>query len=119
MFSISMVLDKKLHAHNSGSWRGKSSAVKDARLEAGYKAKAAGEPVAGKAVVDYLFCVPNLRPRDAANMIQSCKPLIDGVVDAGMIEGDHWQALEIGTVRVTHAASKGDVVSVSLTFRKA
>jgi len=48
-----------------------------------------------------MFFVPDRRRRDEANLIQSCKPAIDGVVDAGVIEGDHWEKLTTGSVRVS------------------
>ena len=47
-------------------------------------------------------------------MLQACKPLIDGVVDAGLIGGDHWEALGIGEVTV---ALVGERVGVELVFR--
>jgi len=50
------------------------------------------------ASIEYLFFVPDLRQRDEANMIQSMKPAVDGVVDAGIIAGDDWQRLRIASV---------------------
>lgn len=71
------------------------------------------QPISGKAVVDYQFFVPDKRRRDSANMVQSCKAMIDGVVDAKMIPGDHWEVLRIGRVDVVLGAR----LEVVLTFR--
>jgi len=68
-----------------------------------------------KAVVDYQFCLANARRRDTANLIQSQKPAIDGVVDAGLIVDDDWKHLEIGSVKCEVDRKNPRVV---LTFRK-
>jgi hypothetical protein len=39
------------------------------------------------------------------NWAQSCKPYIDGIVDAGLIEGDNWQISGIGTITANPAAA--------------
>jgi hypothetical protein len=54
-----------------------------------------GKPKADFVEVRYFFRVPDRRRRDAANMVQQCKPYVDGIVDAGLITGDHWEALRI------------------------
>jgi hypothetical protein len=46
------------------------------------------------------FLVPDRKRRDRANLIQSCKPIIDGICDAGIVEGDHWEVMSIGEVTV-------------------
>jgi hypothetical protein len=33
-------------------------------------------------------------------MVHLCKAYVDGLVDAGAIEGDHWQISWLGTVEV-------------------
>jgi crossover junction endodeoxyribonuclease RusA len=116
MITIVAPIDNRLHAHAKGHWREKAQATKQARqlamlLASGGKNRA----IAGKCVVDYLFFVPDKRRRDAANLVQSAKPLIDGVVDAKMISGDHWEVLSIGKVDVV----LGDKLEVQLTFRAA
>jgi len=68
-----------------------------------------------KAVVDYQFCLATARRRDTANLIQSQKPAIDGVVDAGIIADDDWKHLEIGSVKCEVDRKNPRVV---LTFRK-
>lgn len=52
------------------------------------------------ATINYRFFVPDKRRRDEANMIQACKPYVDGLVDAKVIVGDDWQRLRTGSVSV-------------------
>ena len=92
------------HAHNKGHWKFKIGPIKAMRELACILAKQAivehGRPKANIVEVRYLFRVPDRRRRDAANMIQQCKPYIDGIVDSGLISGDHWEALRIVHVGV-------------------
>jgi hypothetical protein len=95
----------ELHAHAKGHWRAKSEATKRARRSAKLIAQDGlnrKQLVAftGKAKITYRFFVPDKRQRDEANMIQSCKPYIDGLVDAGLIAGDDWKKLNIAGVSV-------------------
>lgn len=91
---------KRLSAHAKGNWRAKSTPTKEARTLAKYICmdlinRREVFPIAGPVLVSYAFFVPDNRPRDAANMIQACKPLVDGVVDSGLVEGDSWQVMKI------------------------
>lgn len=114
MVTVTCPIDKRLHAHTNGHWRDKAEATKEMRFLGKLLAMAKGNTaIKGKAVVDYQFFVPNNLHRDAANLIQSCKPFIDGVVDAKMIQGDNWQVLRIGRVDVVLGAR----LEVVLTFR--
>jgi len=86
----------KLHAHAKGGWRAKVGATKELRQLAWSLALEACEQLEEPwpaASVEYRFCVPDLRRRDAANMIQATKPAIDGLVDAGLIPDDDWRHL--------------------------
>lgn len=92
---------KELHAHNTGHWRSKASAVKSHREMAFLVAKSLrAKPILGKAKIRYFFFVPDKRQRDEANMVQSCKPYCDGIVDSGLIDGDDWTRLTIAGVNV-------------------
>lgn len=103
-----MLLDlpfpKGITAHNQGHWSDKSKLIKNLRMIAKMitvDAMARGqEAVKGEHIINYLFFVDGNARRDRANMIQQCKALIDGIADAGAIEGDHWQISWIGTVEV-------------------
>lgn len=104
--SVRVAMRPELHSHNTGHWRKKAAPIAQARFEAKMLAMAKGnKPIKGRVTVDYRFTVPNRIRRDVANMIQSCKAFIDGVVDAKMIEGDHWEVLSIGNVTVTLGSS--------------
>lgn len=117
MVSITCRIDKRLHAHAKGSWFEKARATKKARAMARMLAMEVGNrPIKGRCVVDYTFFVPDRRRRDEANMIQSTKPLVDGVVDAGMIPGDHWEVLSTGKVTIVLG---GVDLTVKLEFRSA
>jgi len=56
--------------------------------------------VKGPHVIHYRFFVGDNKHRDRANMVQMCKAFIDGIADAGGIDGDHWQISWLGTVEV-------------------
>lgn len=114
MVTITCQIDKRLHAHTNGHWRDKAKATKEMRFLAKLLAMHKGnQPIKGKAVVDYQFFVPDRRRRDTMNLVQSCKPMVDGVVDSKMIPGDHWEVLRIGRVDVV----LGSRLEVVLTFR--
>ena len=116
-FSITMPIDPRLHAHAKGHWKTKAKPTSQARQEACLLARmTSAKPLSGYVVVDYRFSVPDRRRRDCANMVQSCKPIVDGVVDSGLIQGDHWEVLGIGEVSVV--VDKANCVSVELSFRE-
>ena len=105
MTSVTITLDlpdSRLHAHAKGGWRAKRPAVKSARGLAHMIAirdrGAFRRP--DRATIHYAFFVPDNRQRDEANLIQMCKPYVDGLCDAGLIVGDHWQVLSTGGVSV-------------------
>lgn len=100
-FAISFVLDPRLHAHAKSGWRAKADPVKEARKLGRLLAFNAKAKLTGRVEVSYSFFVGDRRRRDEANMIHHCKPIIDGVVDAGAIPGDHWEVLGIGRVSTT------------------
>jgi hypothetical protein len=89
--------DKKLHAHNTGHWRSKAGAVKTART----RAKVLGlQALGGRKVpfftkIEYRFYFGANTRRDVVNAMQSMKADCDGLVDAGLIEDDCWQKLEV------------------------
>jgi crossover junction endodeoxyribonuclease RusA len=98
-------ISSKLHAHAKGHWRSKATATKEARTDAMLTAKNLLNRkqivrVESPASVTYRFYIPDMRQRDEANMIQACKPYIDGIADAGLILGDHWKVLSTAGVVV-------------------
>lgn len=115
-FTITSPIDARLHAHAKGHWRAKAAATKSARQSAALLAvQLKARPIRGRVEVDYKFIVPDRRRRDLANLVQAAKPLIDGVVDSGLIVGDHWEVMQIGSVSVSVQPSQG--VWVELVFR--
>ena len=99
VIKIVLPYNAKNHSHNKGHWRAKSAMVRAMRELAGWQAFTSGyEPIKGVHKISYRFYFPDNRKRDLINWAQSCKPYIDGIVDAGIIEGDHWQISGIGTI---------------------
>lgn len=93
----------ELHAHAKGHWRAKADATSAARELAFIEGREALWRLArrtGKCTIAYKFFVPNELVRDAANMVQGCKPYVDGLVSAGVIYRDDWKWLDIVGVRV-------------------
>lgn len=108
----------KLHAHNTGHWRSKAGPTKELRTLAkalAMQARPHRFKTWDKASVDYTFYLKTARRRDMANLIQSQKAAIDGVVDAGVIVDDDWKHLSIGRVSCEVDRVNPRVV---LTFRK-
>jgi len=68
------------------------------------------KPITSFAKIHYTFFVPNKIKRDESNMIQSCKPYVDGIVDSGLIAGDDWTRLTIAGVSVEVDKSNPRVV---------
>lgn len=103
-----MVIDlpwpKGVTAHNEKHWSAKAKPISDLRLIAKmicFDQLARGQvAVRGPHVIHYRFFVGDNKQRDRANMVQMCKAYIDGIADAGGIDGDHWQISWLGTVEV-------------------
>lgn len=116
MILIRFPIDPRLHAHARGHWRPKSEATRNLRGLAKCLAMQVGnKKITGIVVVDYTFYVPDMVTRDTANMIQACKPAIDGVVDARMIEADGWRYLLVGRCNIAY----GPKLEAELRFRAA
>lgn len=99
MITITLPFEARNHSHNKGHWRAKAPLVRTMRQQAYLIAKTSGcKPIMGKHTISYRFYFPDNIRRDAANYVQSCKPYIDGIVQSGLIEGDHWQISSIGSV---------------------
>ena len=98
-----------LHSHNQGHWREKQKATRQNReigkLVALDQIACGANKIKGEHRIGYRFYAPDNRRRDAANLIQQCKPYIDGIVDSAYIEGDHWQISKIWFVSVEISAT--------------
>ena len=96
---------RKLHAHTSGNRFVKATATKNARTLAKYICidainRKEARPIAGPVLISYAIFVPSNIARDTSNIIQACKPFVDGIVDSGLVEGDSWQQMKIYNVHV-------------------
>lgn len=105
--SIKLVFDlPPVFAHNKGHWSTKKRKIKTMRELAQATTLAAQVDPLGKAGVHYNFWFPDRRVRDEANYIHACKPYLDGIVDAGLINDDRW--LDLSTLGVTSKISKAN-----------
>lgn len=88
-----------LTPHAKGHWRGKAAATSSLRARvAAAIHMTAPRHAWDKAAITYRFFFPDNIRRDEANMVQRMKPVVDGLVDGGLIVGDHWQVLSTGAV---------------------
>ena len=105
MRSVTITLplpNAKLHAHASGHWYNKNKSVAKAKEEAMYTAMQVTKKTFLRATISYAFFVPDRIHRDESNLVQMCKPYVDGFVLAKLIAGDNWQRLHVveGSVAV-------------------
>ena len=115
MIEITVIVDPRLHAHAKGNSHWAKSAPTKALRQLAYLLASNQPKIKGHAVLDVLFCVPDRRRRDVLNMAQSIKPAIDGVVECGGIEGDHWEVLSVGELKVSVVKGQEQVEAI-LTF---
>lgn len=115
--TIELPFPKELSAQQGGHWRKKSETIKSLKETAYYLAldQVPTRPKLPRAIIDYEFVVSDNRQRDEGNMVYQCKPYVDGLVLAGVINGDHWQVLSTGKIS-TRIAEKGEKPSVKLTI---
>ena len=101
MIQITLPLPpKELHAHAKGHWGPKKVATKACRTLAHVEARALGlATTMQRVVLSFDFYYPDMIQRDAYNTAQGCKAYVDGIVDAGVMVGDHWQVLSGGHTR--------------------
>ncbi len=86
-----------LHAHAKGHWRSKQGPTKQCRERAHAEALLSNADHWGD-TLSLAFYFPDNRRRDLLNASQGCKPYIDGLVDAGWVTDDCWQAMGIGSI---------------------
>lgn len=106
-----------LHAHNKGSWHAKSGIVKLLRWKAQQRCLGCNAASWPAATILYKFWLPETSGmRDEANLIQSQKPAIDGVVDAKVIPDDSIRYLHIAGI---WCGTDTENPRVELVFRRA
>jgi len=84
--------DRRLHPNARVHWAAKAKAVKQARTDAAWWAKAAGvRPSKAQALnVSVVFFPPDKRRRDTDGMLSACKAYIDGIADAIGVDDSAW-----------------------------
>ena len=96
-------------------WSVKAKLVKDVRLAS--KLLAARIPHMGRVRVDLLWVVADRRARDGGeNLAPTLKPMIDGLVDAGVVDDDDQAHVTRGTSLVEYR--KGATPHMVLTVRE-
>lgn len=120
----------RLHSHNKGNWRSRAAEVRRVRMMSATAARMAMDLVANQtdmqprwqpmdaAILTIDFLAPDDRRRDVLNLCHSLKPVIDGVVDAGLIPDDSWETLSIGAPSYEVSTSQtGGYVVLKFTRR--
>lgn len=95
--------DGRMSGHAKGGWRNKAALTKTMRYQACVMAMATGKipkEAWAPARIDYAFFLASDRRTDEANLIQRCKPYVDGICDSGIILDDNWRVLKTGGVAV-------------------
>jgi hypothetical protein len=88
-------------SQNNGNPIWKTGVIKRLRAFAWKQAKACEDRwPANVREVAYRLWVPDNVQRDTVNILQNCKPAVDGCVDAGLVKNDCWQVLRLGGVEV-------------------
>lgn len=82
----------RLHHHTKAKW------VAEWREVARGQAQARGYERLERARVSVVVYRHRLGTADPTNDLERCKPLIDGLQDAGVLAGDTYRHLEIGTI---------------------
>lgn len=96
MLSMELPLpDPDLSPNSRVHYQERARATRDAKEEVIVAVLEKGRPKPlDRATVTVTFVVPNKRRRDKGNLIASAKPYLDGLVTAGVITDDNWQAIE-------------------------
>lgn len=108
----------EMSGHAKGHWRAKATPTKQMRRDAHVEAlhQTQGQVKYAKATVSLAFFLGSNRRRDILNLANGCKPIIDGLVDAGLIPDDDWKVMKIGSI--TCELDK-DAARVELTITEA
>ena len=79
------------NANSRGSWHQRAPTVKAWRMVAKQAANAAGIPPLDVVFVELEMTPADMRRRDPDNLAGALKPVMDGIVDAGVIPDDSWE----------------------------
>lgn len=89
-----------------GARRGRSALIKSVRHDGAWLARSAGIPPLGRFSATLHWRPARNGRRDAINLTATLKPLVDGLVEAGVCADDD-TAHYVGTEPVIHPAEKG------------
>jgi len=89
-----------------GARHGRRELINQVREDAGWLAKAAGIPPLGRFSATLHWRPARNGRRDSLNLAATLKPLVDGLVDAGVCSDDD-TAHYVGTEPKIHPSSKG------------
>lgn len=91
-----------VHQNGRGTMRQRARIIREyrelCRQEAAAQCGLPAAPFARPVVADLVFMFRQRRRRDAFNHAAACKPLWDGLVDAGLLVDDDWDHLVPGQV---------------------
>lgn len=77
-----------LSLNDRGHWRGRARVIRSVRQEAAWRVRAAEIPHCDRIHVQFVYVPRDSRRRDPENLIATQKALIDGLVEAGVVDDD-------------------------------
>ena len=103
---------RALARNSRGHWSARAKATESVRSNAHWRAKEVmagrpGFPIRERVEVDIGMRVADRRRRDPDNTSGPGKPILDGLVDAGLLADD--SAEQVASVRYTYAGACADV----------
>ena len=114
LIEISHLPYPELSPNSRVHWAVKARAVKAAREEIGWLAKAQwhDEKPMMKARIGYEFHVKDKRHRDLDNLLAMCKPWQDGLIDAGVLMYDDAEHLHIWRTRYVQDTVEKTIIEI-------
>lgn len=96
----------------SGHWSERSSHAKQLRSRAAWHAKAVwpGRDPIEKAIIEVTLFVPTRHRRDPDGLGPTAKPVIDGLVDAGVLVDDSFHVVDEVRFRIRHNPDLDDAM---------
>lgn len=92
---------------STGARLGRAATIKRVRRDAGWLARSAGIPLLGRFSATLHWRPARNGRRDSLNLAATLKPLVDGLVDAGVCYDDDTSRY-VGTEPRIHAAERGE-----------
>lgn len=102
-----------LRSNDRHHWAVKAKMVKVIRLGAFSQAKCMGlKPLNGPVSVAFVWTVTDRRRRDAGASTPTLKAALDGIVDSGLLAGDHSAIVTAETCRIEVGTQRGCRVEI-------